>query len=297
MTYTHKFIGPDPWDTERAEFRHGNIIATIPCNPCRVRLGRDVCHRHFSSDFHRSMASYLQDEEPWINCPTCKFSHPVDVGDTRRIVIFSSSTLHNCILDRNVRTSCHLDVETICGAKTADLHRTWQATYSSSTKPCDVILVTGVNDIPSTPVEELKNILNTWSFELTRQNPTSTLRVCRMLTPPAKGWFPANGPLPLTNYTNHLNMITEVNNMICNINQLNAHDWVIGFTTEGCRSTIRGGVRKVSHNFGAWREISQGKHRCMHLNERHRVIMFRKLLQFITSHVIQPNVIQPNAIQ
>jgi hypothetical protein len=243
------------------------------------------------------MAAYQQDKELWINCPTCKYSHPVEDGEERRVIIFSSSTLHNCILDRNVRTSRHLDIETICGAKTADLHQTWQATYSSITKPCDIILVTGVNDIPGTPVNELRNILNTWSFELTHQNPTSSLRICRMLTPPAKGWFPANGPLPLTNYTNYLSMITEVNEMFTNINQLNAHDWVIGFTTEGCRSIARGGERRISHNFGAWREISQGKHRCMHLNDRHRVIMLRKLIRFIESHVTQPNMNQPHANQ
>ena len=100
------------------------------------------------------------------------------------ILTFSSSTLHICILDRNVRTSCHLDIETICGAKTADFHWT-----------CQVILVSGVSDIPGTPVKELRNTLSTLSFEHIHQNPTSTTRVCRMLTPPATA-----GSLPTALY-------------------------------------------------------------------------------------------------
>jgi hypothetical protein len=211
----------------------------------------------------------------------------MELEDDRQLIIFSSSTLHNTILDRNIRTHRHIDIETICGGKTVDLYKTWQAIYSNSTKPCDIIVISGVNDVPSTPVSDLRDIFNKWSFELTRQNQSSTLRVCRMITPPAKAWFPSNGPLPLTNYVNHMTMINSINDMITNINQLNSHDWVIGFSREGCRSVSRGGERKTSHNFGAWREIALGKHKCLHLNDRHRSNMMRKLLNYIKQHITQ----------
>jgi hypothetical protein len=104
-------------------------------------------------------------------------------------------------------------------------------------------------------------------------------------------------PVPLNNYRNNLAMIIEVNDMINHINKLNSHDWVIGFSTEGCRSVTRGGERRTSHNFGAWREIIQGKPRCLLLNDRHRAIMLRKLIRFIETTIVQPNVNQPNELQ
>ena len=39
---------------------------------------------------------------------------------------------------------------------------------------------------------------------------------------------------------------------------------------------------------GAWEEFSQGKHQCLNLKDRHRVIMLKKLIKYIESNAIQP---------
>ena len=110
-----------------------------------------------------------------------------------------------------------------------------------------------------------------------------------MLRPPSLAWFPGNGPPPSEGYTNYLDKINLLNNQIDHFNRLNGIDQVIGFSNDGCRAgrkRYRHGEPSISHMLHQWREVDQGPERCLHLREKERVNMTRKLARYIQNYVI-----------
>ena len=286
---SHPFpVGPDPFIANKPLPRHGNVTKSVRCYPCYEKLGVNKFHRHFSSNYYETKTLTLG--EP-LSCPTCKTFHSPTTEYDRLIIIYSASTLHNVILEDCVRMPYHVNIESICGAKLADLHKDWQATYSNRTKPMDVIIIATANDSPYTTTEQYEKILTDWTFQVWNCNSENSFRVCKMLRPPAKAWFQRNGPLP-PNYTNNLEHINSLNEVIAKQNLMNVSGPVIGFNNEGCRMSRKrkrsnGTVSsEISHLFSAWREYSQGKHCGYHLNDKNRVLMLKRLCNYIHHHII-----------
>ena len=216
----------------------------------------------------------------------CKYYHGND--DARCVVIYSASTIHDVIFDPAVRLTQHCNVETICGAKIQDLYNDWTVAYKNHPKPTDVVVVATANDVPSTSPEMYESILTQWTFEVWNQNNNNTFRICKMLCPPAKAWFPRDGPIP-DGYTNYLDQINSLNDVIDRQNYMNVDGPVIGFNTEGCRTSRKRKSNQhkgeLSHVFGAWRENSQGKSAGYHLTDHNRVLMFKRLSTYIKCHL------------
>ena len=271
-------FGPDPFAINRPRQLYGNMFSHIECRPCQNRYHETINHRHHSSYYFHHTMQLLGNTS--IDCPTCKYNHPIQLGEERTIVLFTSSTLHNTYLHPEVRWPFHIDVESICGAKLHDLYRAWTATYKQQTNPVDIIVVGGLNDVKTTPVEDMTATLNRWYFELMDNNSSSTIRVCKLMRPPSLAWFAGNGPTPSAGYTNYLDKINIINGQIDHFNRLNSIDQVIGFSNEGCRAgkkRYRQGEPAISHELSKWREVDQGAERCLHLNERERAKMTKNL--------------------
>lgn len=274
--------GPDPFPADRPIPRHGNISKNTRCLPCLEKLGIEKYHRHFSSAYFTKKSVLLGEE---LKCPTCKTLHNPTL-DNRLIIIYAASTIHNVVLNNSVRFSFHVNIETICGAKLVDLFNDWTATYANLTIPMDVIVIATANDSPNTSPTEYENLLTKWTFKVWDCNKSNTFRICKMLRPPAKVWFPRNGALP-SNYTNHIDHINQLNKIIDIQNMMNVDSQVIGFNNEGCR-TSRKRTRdndekkgELSHIFSAWREYPSGKHCGYHLNDHNQVLMMKRLYKFI----------------
>ena len=280
-------FGPDPFLVNRPRQLYGNMINYIECRPCHNRFNITTHHRHHSTYYFHKTSEYLGSTS--VNCPTCKVHHPIQQERDRTVVLYTSSTLHNTYLQPEVRWPFHIDVESICGAKLYDLYQAWTATYRLEPGPVDLIIVAGLNDVRTTSVQDFTNTLNHWYFTLKDNNDSSTMRICKLMRPPSLAWFPANGPQPDLPYTNHLDKINLINSQIDHFNRLNSIDQVIGFSNEGCRAgkkRHRGGAPAISHVLHQWREADQGMASCLHLRDKERANMTRKLARYIQHYML-----------
>ena len=275
--------GPDPFPTDRQLQRHGNTSKHTRCAPCFERHAIPKFHRHFSTKYFQEKMAIHSNIYP---CPSCKYYH--ENQNDRCVVIYSASTLHDVIFDPAVRLQQHCNIETICGARIQDMYNDWSVAYKKQTQPTDLIVVATANDVPCTSPELYDSLITKWTFELWNQNKESTFRICKMLCPPAKAWFPRDGPVP-DGYINHLDHINSLNEVIDRQNYMNVNGPVIGFNTEGCRTSRKRKSNdhrgEISHVFGAWRENSQGKTAGYHLTDQNRVLMFKRLITYIKNHL------------
>ena len=109
--------GPDPFRTDRPMPAHGSTNKMFPCSVCYFRFDQrpNRFHRHHSTLYYYEKAQL--DEAGNFQCATCKLYHPVTLNLNRNIVIFTSSTLHDVFLNRDVRVPFHLEFESICGGR------------------------------------------------------------------------------------------------------------------------------------------------------------------------------------
>ena len=264
---------------------YGSSSKKKPCQPCFQRFGTTIHHRHHSSRWFQTQERAMGKE--LLACKVCKKTHGFDAEDKGRIILFSSSTLHNTIFDPSVRAPCHIDIETICGGRLTDMYRTWRACYIADENPMHVILVTGLNDVMRVPPEGFETVLQAWYHELFDLHPASTIRMCKLMRTPSQCWFPANGPLPVPGYVNYLDKVNQINVVIDNFNKRVGHGSVLGFGCEGCRGKKGGILRGTQHKLSDWREASRGAEFCLHLKEKKRVKMMIKLFRYVEHTMLE----------
>ena len=117
-------------------------------------------------------------------------------------------------------------------------------------------------------------------------NSKNTFRVCKLLKPPKLAWLPGNGPAP-PGHVNYLQKIEEINRCIHDLNISNGHFDVIGFGSEGIRKSRKrdaDGKCMLMHKISSWREKDLGPEHCLHLNDRGRTNMMKKLLRYIIAN-------------
>ena len=276
--------GPDPFLVTRPLQAYGNALKTIYCMPCKQRHGLERYHHHHSTAYFNQHQSRFGSD---VNCPTCKIRHPIQNPAEKRIILFTSSTLHNVYLDEQVRFPSHIDIESISGGQINDLYQAWKACYFDK-QPQHVVIVAGLNNVERTSLEVFENTLNKWNFDVLNLNPDNTFRVCKLLKPPKLAWLPGNGNPPTSTYVNYLDKIEEMNKTIHKINIYNGHSNVIGFGSEGIRASRKkdgSGKKMLMHIFSSWREHRDGREKCLHIADKGRVNMMKKLLRYIYANV------------
>ena len=85
-------------------------------------------------------------EKKDVDCPSYMVNHPIESDEERVIILLTSSTLHNVILNDEVRVPFHIDIESISGARLMDLYNAWRTAYANVHKPQDLIIIAGLND-------------------------------------------------------------------------------------------------------------------------------------------------------
>ena len=279
--YTEFHYGPDPFNSELRE-EYGAATPSHPCRPCKQRLNRIIRHKHHSTSYF-----YEKSVGSDINCPSCKIRHP-KLLDQPRVALYTTSTLHNFFLDPAVRTPFHIDIESICSGKYVDLYNAWRYTHQNVTGPVNILVLAGINDIMSTPIKGFESLLKSWSYDVSEQDPKSSIRFLKPPQPPMFVWFEQNGALPSPDYVNYIEKVSKMNEVIDDVNRSNGHSNVVGFSYDGCRSKKhrRDGQTIISHCFGSWRELYRGKSACLHLNDYKRLVMARKLFRYIGHKIL-----------
>ena len=277
--------GPDPFPN-KVTWLHGNATKATDCRICMQRFGRKTNHRHHSTVWFRQGAERLHG--PSINCPSCKTVHPATLSEDRTIILLTSSTLHNVILNDEVRLPFHMDIESVCGVKIPDLFQAWKAGYKEDIKPQDLIIVSGLNDITTTTPEQFSKVLYLWKVALLTRNPRSTIRVCKLMRPPKLCWLAGDGQAP-SNFVDYTEKINQINQKITDFNESGGLKNVVGFSLEGIRAgkkRWRNGEPALSHVWGAWREREQGRDSCLHLAETRRVAVMKRLIRYVTTNIL-----------
>ena len=191
----------------------------------------------------------------------------------------------------------HIDIESICGGRTSELCRAWKFGYTNVTRPQDIIVLAGLNNVVNQhnaggEASGFHSLLKLWNYEVKERNPTSTFRACRILRPPKLCWFPANQAFPTADYGNYMDTIDSMNSRIDQLNKENGEYFVPSFQMEGCRAGGRKRridgvlVPSTRHAFSSWREAEQGRERCLHLTDSKRLAMSGRLCRYIQNNII-----------
>ena len=115
----------------------------------------------------------------------------------KKIILFTSSTLHNAHLQTNVKTKLHIEIESICGATIPLLHANWELAYELDPSHQTIILVAGINDvIKNASPYQIMGAIKNWDINLKTHSKIhghskpNKLIVTGMLRPPKFAWFP-----------------------------------------------------------------------------------------------------------
>ena len=254
-----------------------------------------VYHKHFSSLRLREVTGVEENARVYL-CPSCK-SHHQPYPNTRIKVVVSDSTLHEFFARRNDLPggrqyrgdTQHVDYMTIPGATIETLTHAFRLDYMDKvhSKPLDVVLVAGYNDLVSGLARDEVNYKFQQFCDLVkligiRQNPNNpnTVAVATLMYPPQLAWFPNNGPYPSNEYRNQKEKIDWLNDQIQMRNMENGVPIGVGFHTYGVRKATRKSVDKYgqvhkyvtrSHRWEHWREHEPA--RMLHMRDHRRFKM------------------------
>ena len=106
-----KILSADPF-LIRTTPHYGPRVTRMFCKICLSQNIR-IKHRHHSTMFARKV--FLEADQPYIDCVSCKVRHDRDINGDRYKVLVTSSTLHNAWLEPSVRNLFHVDLISICG--------------------------------------------------------------------------------------------------------------------------------------------------------------------------------------
>ena len=271
---------------KKQRLESGSISGTFPCPVCRPLSSVPAYHRHHSTKtLYNTM---LSRHENLVDCIVCKTRHPVKSNDNRLIVFFSTSTVHNVALEEKVKSPHHFNIETICGGTIDLLRRNFSLLYYDEEVPMDIILSGGLNDLNDEEDVIMNNIF-LFKRDVLGQNKENTFFVIKMLRPPMYCWFPKNGKMPETRgsqpYVNMLGKVDSLNEVISKLNKPLGYTSQTSFEFLGQRGhkRTRDGQEVVEreHMLDRWREFDKGPARCLHLDDKLRVVAFNKVISHI----------------
>jgi len=260
------------------------------CKVCKPLSAVPLHHYHHSTKFFHN--TLLARKEALVNCPTCKVEHLIHQWEERVTIVMSTSSLHNCFLYESVKTPFHVNMETISGGTIDMLRASWVQLYWEESRPMNIIVVAGLNDVPNCDFERITRHITLFKKVVKEQNSANFFQMTGILRPPKYAWFAGNGPeppIPFGNfYRNHLAKINKVNQFI---QELSEQSGVVplSFASMGTRLLWKRdscGVRYQvqQHQFAAWREFPN-RHMMLHLNDRKRALMFNRTIKHIEDHV------------
>ena len=185
----------------------------------------------------------------------------------------------------------HSDYLTISGATLETLFHAFQLEYSHHTKPMDVVVVAGYNNLLRNQSREVIFDLIKKFGEYVRQLPNednscNTVTVCTLLYPPQLAWFSDNGPEP-ENYVNQKEKINWINGKIDGLNLEHGMGHYVGVHKYGVRVRTKKwldwyGRQQVQHikqhRWEQWREVN--KNNMMHLTNERRFVLGRAVNEY-----------------
>ena len=188
---------------------------------------RPIIHRHFSSLWLREVTGVETAGTPHL-CPSCKSRH-VPYPYSRTKIVVSDSTLHVFFAPPGHTGShypgdlMHSDYITIPGATIDSLANAFRLEYGQSTRPMDVVLIAGYNDLVvgrsrADIMQSFRRFTQIVLNASPRDQEKSTVAVCNMMYPPQITWFPDNGHLPENHGGNDLLKLEIINECILSLN-------------------------------------------------------------------------------
>ena len=268
----------------------GSVSGAFPCTVCRPLSSIPFYHRHHS--MKTLFNTMLSRKENLVDCIVCKTRHPIRGSDNRLVIFFSTSTVHNVVLEETVSSPNHFNIETICGGTIDLLRRNFSLLYYEEKIPMDVILSAGLNDL-NDEADVIMNNIFLFKRDVLGQNKENTFFMIKMLRPPMYCWFPRNGVMPETRgsrpYINMLEKVDSLNDVISKLNKPLGYANQTSFEFLGLRGhkKTRDGqvVVEREHILEQWREFDQGPARCLHLNDKLRLVAFKKIISHITHNL------------
>lgn len=243
-----------------SETNYGSPTGRYPCPVCEGLSSQPIFHRHHSTKYmYNQLLSKSKDD---VDCLTCKVVHPVMLNEERVIIFFSTSTVHNVVLQPDIKSPNHFNVETICRGTIDMLRMNFSLLYYEESRPMDIILSAGLNDLDKTTYYII-NELMLFKRNVLQQNPLKTFFVVKMLRPPKYCWFPRNGALPATvghrtdHYVNKLEVVNVLNMVIDKMNKHLGYKNNVSFEflgLRGSRKTNEKGevVEEYEHMLERW---------------------------------------------
>ena len=256
-----------------------------------------VFHDHFSSKSIREQLDVEFALSGSYYCPSCKTNHsPYPTERTK--VVLSDSTLHNFFapptptLTQYKGDIVHVDYVTIPGATLETIFNAFKIEYSYHTKPVDVFVVAGYNDLVRNHgrdmiVKTIKSFCK-YVLELTNEdNASNTITIGTMLYPPQLAWFKDDGPEP-DNYFNQKEKIDWINDKIDLINNEHGMKFYLGIHKHGTRVSnnkikdVDGHVihqtHLKKHRWEHWRE--KERTRMLHLTNERRFVLGKAVNEY-----------------
>ena len=259
-----------------------------------------IRHKHFSSKFVRSF--YGKNTTTYF-CPTCKCMHAKKstIQSSRVKICISSSTLHEFWAPRGSTTMYEGDINhteyiTIPGAQVLDLLEAWKIDYYDETKPMDIIIVAGLNNIihdqsPESIMRDYDHFVQVVKHQGHKHHPETknTCAIATLFYPPQLCWLPGRGPCP-PDFNNKYEDMVWLNMQIEKLNK-ESFIKVPNFPTFGVRKTSykqrdRSGkvsvVERTTHREEHWRE--EDPRRMLHLDDARRVKMGRQVGKYFLNN-------------
>ena len=303
----------DQSNTRKSSRADPKVTSRSKCSICsqnqrHEREKRDVFHKHFSSKYAREFIAADKAKEDYF-CPTCKSVHSSH-ETTRRKVCLSSSILHEFWAPRDHRSSpvyegdrSHVDYITIPGGRISDLTNAWKIEYFQDSRPMDVILIAGLNNLikgytPDEMLREYDHLVQFVHYQAHKYHSElhNTCTIGTLYYPPQLCWLPGKGNCP-PGFKNQLADMQYLNSEIERLNQ-ESQLKSPNFPVFG----VRGGGKYVMnvqgtwewkdtthHRYNDWREKEVGS--MLHLNDHMRMKMGRWVGKFFakeTGNFIQP---------
>jgi len=256
--------------------RHRRIFKTKDCPECDICSDDvfEIRHPHFSTQktTPKRGGHYF--------CRLCRKNHSKE--SSRLNVVLSSSTLHNLWKNPSFKPDQHIDFDTIIGGRIHDIHASFLYQYSELTSPMDIILVCGVNNVPTEDtsqqmIQQFESLIKTIKNQSIQNNHKIPNRIvlCTVLYSPKT----CDKSIPP-----HLNMtqkVREVNNWI--------HEFNESETGEHLKLHLNGvygdpDTENLVHRYDEWREpeIKRKLHLTNEVKDRvatQVIQLFRKIKQ------------------
>ena len=282
FTEMARILSADPFPI-RTTPHYGPRVTRIFCKICLDQNIR-IKHRHHSTMFARR--AFLEADQPYIDCISCKVRHTRDIKGDRYKVLVTSSTLHDAWLEPSVRNLFHIDLISICGGSMSQGRRAFMADYGLQPKALDVVVAMGLNDVRKIKPEAFKAELDAFVGNIEGHeagyNVENTIGFVKLPHMPCMAWLPGDGPPPHPNYRNYLSKVDTFNEIIMGVNQRSGRcQNMVSFENEGERRTR---LHLSQHVWNSFREEKQED--MMHLKDYHHAKMYNRVVKYFQKNTI-----------